>query len=560
MTATSPARSKHEPRVEDDALVRGHGRFMDDPRLPNQAYAAFVRSPHAHARVLKVDTEAARKAKKVLAVLTAADMKAAGVGSVSRHPPVHRPRRRQDGDAVPPVARRRQGDACRRPGGDGGGGDRRGSARRRRSGAGRLRGIAGGGRPRHRDERQDRSFIRKRPAISASTGRARCRTSENATRRGRHHRQGAACGARDASPTSAWWWPRWKRAAPPASTTKAADSYTLHACSQGADSLRGQVAAIMGVPNDKLRVITEDVGGAFGMKTPVYPEYPALLVAAQQARPPGALDVVALGSLRHRHAGARHRDASRARARRQGQIPGAARAPSVQPGRLCQHRRRRHQHQQFRALPARHVPHPEDRCVGRLLFHQHDPDRPLSRRRTAGGELRARTRGRGSRAHHRHRPGAAAQEEPDPAIGHAVQDARSEHLRQRRLSRASSTRRSTLADYDNFSKRKREAAKRKKLRGIGISCMLEHAGALPMEEASVDLSRRRQDHPRLQRAVDRPGPCHRVPAPARATSSASMPAKIEHGTATPRWASPALPRSARARPCAPARPSCTSPT
>ena len=37
----------------------------------------------------------------------------------------------------------------------------------------------------------------------------------------------------------------------------------------------------MGVPNEKLRVITEDVGGAFGMKTPPYPEYPALLVAAR---------------------------------------------------------------------------------------------------------------------------------------------------------------------------------------------------------------------------------------------------------------------------------------
>ncbi len=50
MTA-SPARTNHTPRVEDDALVRGTGRFMDDPRLPNTAYAAFVRSPHAHARV-----------------------------------------------------------------------------------------------------------------------------------------------------------------------------------------------------------------------------------------------------------------------------------------------------------------------------------------------------------------------------------------------------------------------------------------------------------------------------------------------------------------------------
>ncbi|MFZ0672850.1 MAG: molybdopterin cofactor-binding domain-containing protein, partial [Pseudolabrys sp.] len=87
MTA-STARPKHTPRVEDDALVRGTGRFMDDPRLPNMAYAAFVRSPHAHARVISVRTEEARKSKNVLAVLTGEDMTAANVGSVSRHPPV----------------------------------------------------------------------------------------------------------------------------------------------------------------------------------------------------------------------------------------------------------------------------------------------------------------------------------------------------------------------------------------------------------------------------------------------------------------------------------------
>ena len=42
-----------------------------------------------------------------------------------------------------------------------------------------------------------------------------------------------------------------------------------------------------------------------------------------------------------------------------------------------------------------------------------------------------------------------------------------------------------LADYANFNKRKRESVKRKKFRGIGVSCMLEHAGALPTETASV---------------------------------------------------------------------------
>ena len=75
MTISPAARNKNEPRVEDDALVRGGGRFMDDPRLPNTAYAVFVRSPHAHARVISVNTDEARKAKKVLAVLTAADMR-----------------------------------------------------------------------------------------------------------------------------------------------------------------------------------------------------------------------------------------------------------------------------------------------------------------------------------------------------------------------------------------------------------------------------------------------------------------------------------------------------
>ena len=51
----------HSRRLEDDALVRGAGQFMDDPRLPNQAYAAFVRSPHAHARIVSVNAEAAAK-------------------------------------------------------------------------------------------------------------------------------------------------------------------------------------------------------------------------------------------------------------------------------------------------------------------------------------------------------------------------------------------------------------------------------------------------------------------------------------------------------------------
>jgi carbon-monoxide dehydrogenase large subunit len=59
------------------------------------------------------------------------------------------------------------------------------------------------------------------------------------------------------------------------------DSFTMRVCSQSAIALREGLAGAMGVEPGRLRVITEDVGGAFGMKSCVYPEYPALLVAAK---------------------------------------------------------------------------------------------------------------------------------------------------------------------------------------------------------------------------------------------------------------------------------------
>ena len=43
------------PRLEDPALLRGRGRFVDDIRLPGMLHAAFVRSPHAHALIRGID-------------------------------------------------------------------------------------------------------------------------------------------------------------------------------------------------------------------------------------------------------------------------------------------------------------------------------------------------------------------------------------------------------------------------------------------------------------------------------------------------------------------------
>ena len=48
-----------QARKEDFRFITGQGRYTDDIRLPDQAHAVFVRSPHAHARILSVDISAA---------------------------------------------------------------------------------------------------------------------------------------------------------------------------------------------------------------------------------------------------------------------------------------------------------------------------------------------------------------------------------------------------------------------------------------------------------------------------------------------------------------------
>ena len=46
-------------RKEDKRFITGKGKYTDDIRMENQAYAAFVRSPHAHARIKSIDTSEA---------------------------------------------------------------------------------------------------------------------------------------------------------------------------------------------------------------------------------------------------------------------------------------------------------------------------------------------------------------------------------------------------------------------------------------------------------------------------------------------------------------------
>ena len=70
-------------RVEDPRFITGRGRFVDDFELPQQCYGVVVMSPHAHARIKRIDTAKAKAAPGVLAVLTGADAAADKLGGLA---------------------------------------------------------------------------------------------------------------------------------------------------------------------------------------------------------------------------------------------------------------------------------------------------------------------------------------------------------------------------------------------------------------------------------------------------------------------------------------------
>ena len=479
MTETKPAR--HEPRVEDNALVRGAGHFMDDPRLPNQAYAAFVRSPHAHARVKSVDAEQARKAKGVLAVLTAEDIKAAGIASISRHPPVagrggakmvmpFRPvlaeKTMHVGDPVALVVAESLAaaqdaaelvavdyeelapvidlDAAMK-----------GEIDLHADAPGNLSVDWPGPVPSEENEREVDEIIRQAPHVARVTVTNQRLVVASLETRG-------ATGEYDA----------------------ANDSYTLHACSQSAAGMRAQAASIMGLPNEKVRVITEDVGGAFGMKTTCYPEYLAVLVAARklgrpvhwqstrseafvsdaQARDTVTEAELALDdkgkflALRMRHfcnlggyvanAAININTNNFARC-----FPGMYRIPKVDVGVKCYFTNR------VPIAPYRGAGRPEANFALERVVEEAarvvgmDPVRLRKKNLIPPSAMPHKT-----------------------AIGNTYDSGDFPAIVDQALK---------LADYANFKKRQRESKRRKKYRGIGISCMLEHAGATPMEQALV---------------------------------------------------------------------------
>ena len=85
------------PRVEDQRFLTGRGRYTDDHNLPQQAHAVVVRSPYPHARITAINKSAALAAVGVIAVLDHADLVADGVNPIPSLGPRLLPLKRPDG-------------------------------------------------------------------------------------------------------------------------------------------------------------------------------------------------------------------------------------------------------------------------------------------------------------------------------------------------------------------------------------------------------------------------------------------------------------------------------
>src|SRR5262245_53259420 len=483
-SANSPARRQPPWRVEDEQLLRGQGRFINDAPLPGQVYGCFVRSTHAHGKIRNIDVAAARAADGVLAVFTAADMRTAGVGPILRHPPmtgrdgaalVEPPRPALAGDRVMHV-----GEPVVRVVAN--------SAPLAQDAAEQVnveyeelsvildvREAMAPGAPLLWAQAPGNLAIdwQSPPSADGANEKEVARIIAAAPRVARVSHLNQRIAAATMEPRGGT-----------ASYEAATDSYTMRVCSQSAIVLRDGLAAAMGIAPGRLRVVTEDVGGAFGMKTPAYPEYPALLIAARElGRPVHWMASRAESFLTDNQARDMFADGELA-LDENGKFLALRLSCVINLGAYVGSVGVFLATNNFaRCLPAMYAIPAIDVRV-RCAFTNTVPTAPY--------------RGAG-------RPEANYLIERLVDEAARIAGIAPEKIRRRNLIPPSAMPYRTpvgttydsgdfpavfdkalgLAAHADFRKRRREAAKRGKLRGIGISCFLEHAGGVPTEGAAL---------------------------------------------------------------------------
>ncbi len=268
------------PRSEDPVLLRGEGHYSDDFNLPGQAYAVIVRSPMAHGLIHKIETSVARAMPGVLAVHTAADLEKGGIGPLPARQvmnnrdgtPMLQPVRhalatdkvRYVGEAVAAVIAETVAQA-------------KDAAEAAEVDIEALPAVtepsaatAPGG-PRLYDDVPENVGLDFHFGDSAAVAEAFARAAHVTRLELRSNR----IVVNPIEPRAAL-----------AEYDPARRHFTLHVGCQGVFGFRNYIAGVLGVGRDEVRIMTDRVGGSFGMKQPNMSEYFCLLHAARELRRP----------------------------------------------------------------------------------------------------------------------------------------------------------------------------------------------------------------------------------------------------------------------------------
>jgi aerobic carbon-monoxide dehydrogenase large subunit len=262
-------------RSEDPVLLRGEGHYADDVSLPDQAYAVMVRSGYAHGVIRGVDTAAARSMPGVLGVYTAADLEAAGIGPL---PPRQVMNNRDGTPMLSPVRHALATDKVRHVGET-------------------IAAVVAETVAEAKDAAEAVEVeIEPLPAVTTPGAAAAlgapllyddvpgnvgldfhfgdsdkiATAFAAAAHVTRLHLRNNRIVVNPIEPRAAV-----------AQYDSERHHWTLHVGCQGVFGFRNYIAGVLGIERDQLRVLTDRVGGSFGMKQPTYAEYYCILHAAR---------------------------------------------------------------------------------------------------------------------------------------------------------------------------------------------------------------------------------------------------------------------------------------
>jgi carbon-monoxide dehydrogenase large subunit len=268
-------------RIEDPRLLIGDGRYTDDISLPGETFGVVLRSPHAAAHILSVDTSAAKAMPGVLAVITGADLQADGIGGLPCAIPLNNRDGSKRADVPHPVLAIQQvrhvGDPVVFI-----------VAETHQAGRDALEAVMVDYDLLPSVTDLGAAMDAGQPQVWDSVPSNRCFDWETGDKARTDELFGqAAHVTRLTVVNNRVVVASMEARAAVAEYDPASERWTLHTNTQGGWSIKGMLAsAVFNVPEERFRVITPDVGGGFGMKLFLYAEHALTCYAARKVGRP----------------------------------------------------------------------------------------------------------------------------------------------------------------------------------------------------------------------------------------------------------------------------------